>query len=190
MKSQFFTKEQLSVDVSNGMKEKDIAIKYNCCEGTVAYHKEKWKILTKDLCPTNPTNRNRRITNCHICGNPITLRMKCRTCTKIIRRYAVKQVLINLLGGKCTKCGYDKCINALDFHHIDEKNFGIGNALHDANLTSVVQEVLKCELLCSNCHREHHFEYSKAAKDEYIELIEQYIQKNNLIDRINDISAA
>lgn len=30
-------------------------------------------------------------------------------------------------GNKCSICGYDKCLGALEFHHLDseEKDFGI-----------------------------------------------------------------
>jgi hypothetical protein len=30
-------------------------------------------------------------------------------------------MLIGIKGGKCEKCGYDKCLDALEFHHIDQK---------------------------------------------------------------------
>lgn len=31
-----------------------------------------------------------------------------------------KQELVYIMGGKCVLCGYDKCIAALEFHHIDK----------------------------------------------------------------------
>jgi hypothetical protein len=36
-----------------------------------------------------------------------------------LRGYRRKLKLINLRGGKCEKCGYDKNLSALEFHHID-----------------------------------------------------------------------
>ena len=59
-------------------------------------------------------------------------------------------------GGKCARCGYDKCIQALDFHHKDsnQKDFGISD--DKMRLSEAVQEVKKCILICSNCHRELH----------------------------------
>ena len=36
-----------------------------------------------------------------------------------IRGYRRKLKLIELKGGKCEMCGYDKNISALEFHHID-----------------------------------------------------------------------
>ena len=62
---------------------------------------------------------------------------------------------LELLGGKCAVCGYDKCAQALEFHHIDpkEKSFSISTNLNKAwKLLEI--EFSKCVLLCANCHRE------------------------------------
>lgn len=70
-----------------------------------------------------------------------------------------KLELIELFGGKCEKCGYDKNIAAFDFHHInpDEKSFEIKvQMLKYKNDDEILNEALKCMLLCSNCHRELH----------------------------------
>lgn len=32
-----------------------------------------------------------------------------------------KMDVVERFGGKCCICGYDKCINALEFHHTDKK---------------------------------------------------------------------
>lgn len=39
-----------------------------------------------------------------------------------LRGYRRKIKLIELKGGKCESCGYDKNIAALDFHHIDPQS--------------------------------------------------------------------
>jgi hypothetical protein len=61
-------------------------------------------------------------------------------------------------GGKCQKCGYDKCIAALDFHHInpEEKICGVKD-LMIRRWDLIKEEIDKCVLLCSNCHRELHW---------------------------------
>jgi len=63
-------------------------------------------------------------------------------------------------GGKCCKCGYDKCVGALEFHHInpDEKEFGPGHNGHTRSWKRVKKELDKCILVCANCHREIHAE--------------------------------
>ena len=59
-------------------------------------------------------------------------------------------------GGKCIRCGYDKCLKALEFHHIDpsKKDFTISN--DHFKLLDAVEETKKCILICSNCHKEFH----------------------------------
>ena len=74
-----------------------------------------------------------------------------------VKRRAIKNMLINYKGGKCSKCGYDKCIRALEFHHLnpEEKDFGISKIL-TRSISSLKEEADKCILLCSNCHAEEH----------------------------------
>ena len=59
-------------------------------------------------------------------------------------------------GGTCEKCGYNKCIKALEFHHIDpsQKDFTISNDRF--KLIDAITESKKCVLICANCHREIH----------------------------------
>lgn len=66
--------------------------------------------------------------------------------------------LIEYLGGKCSRCGYNKCIAALDFHHInpETKSFNIAPSM-SRSMFSLMREADKCILLCSNCHRELHY---------------------------------
>lgn len=67
--------------------------------------------------------------------------------------------LIELKGGCCERCGYDKNIAAFDFHHKDptEKEYQLDmRKLSNTRMVKLIEEVQKCELLCANCHREHH----------------------------------
>ena len=59
-------------------------------------------------------------------------------------------------GGKCCKCGYDRCVRALDFHHVDPslKDFQVSGVSRSWDKIRV--ELDKCILVCSNCHRELH----------------------------------
>ena len=60
-------------------------------------------------------------------------------------------------GGKCCKCGYDKCMDALQFHHLDptQKEFTFGQR-RQSSLKTLRKEVQKCILVCANCHAEIH----------------------------------
>lgn len=69
-----------------------------------------------------------------------------------------KEKAVEYKGGKCEKCGYNKCIAAMDFHHInpDEKIYDVKDLM--IRKWEIIQtEIDKCILLCSNCHRELHW---------------------------------
>jgi hypothetical protein len=57
-------------------------------------------------------------------------RFRCRKCSSdavIKRRQNLKKMSVEHKGGKCSLCGYNKCISALEFHHLNpnEKEFQI-----------------------------------------------------------------
>ena len=70
-----------------------------------------------------------------------------------------KMFAINFYGGKCIKCGYDKCIYALEFHHRDKetKKAKPTYIIMRWSWKRVKEELDKCDLLCSNCHKEQEF---------------------------------
>ncbi len=73
-------------------------------------------------------------------------------------RKELKNKAVEYKGGSCEKCGYNKCMEALEFHHIDpkEKDFGIGGRTR--SWKNVKKELDKCIMVCANCHREIHEE--------------------------------
>lgn len=71
----------------------------------------------------------------------------------------IKYFLIQKRGGKCEKCGYNKNISALEFHHLDpsKKEFTLDSRnLERHSDEEILKEFDKCVLLCANCHAEHH----------------------------------
>ena len=67
--------------------------------------------------------------------------------------------LLKLAGEKCSKCGYNKNISALSFHHLEskDKDFKLDmRSLSNRTLDKVMNELQKCILLCHNCHAEIH----------------------------------
>ena len=82
------------------------------------------------------------------------------------RRIKVKKIAIEYKGGKCEICGYDKCVSALEFHHIDstKKDFGISEKGYTRSFTKIKEELDKCILVCANCHREIHENFSDSKK--------------------------
>jgi hypothetical protein len=81
------------------------------------------------------------------------------------RRRKVRLMAISQLGGKCSRCGYSKYPEVLEFHHKDprQKDFNISLKGHCRSWERVKNEIKKCDLLCANCHREIHVEQKLAA---------------------------
>lgn len=59
---------------------------------------------------------------------------------------------------KCCKCG-DERWYILDFHHTDPSNKlkDVGTLRHSGNFLQLKDEMIKCILLCKNCHYEFHY---------------------------------
>ncbi len=85
----------------------------------------------------------------------------CRDCCKIKGRKSqekLKQECVDYKGGCCQVCGYNKCLSALDFHHLNpkEKDFSVARKKMNVAHEKMRAELDKCVLLCANCHREEH----------------------------------
>lgn len=74
---------------------------------------------------------------------------------KRLGRRKLKAEAVRYKGGRCQRCGYDRCLAALVFHHRDrsKKEFHL-SLTQKTKLDSVKGELDKCDLLCSNCHAE------------------------------------
>lgn len=73
------------------------------------------------------------------------------------RRKTMRHRAIEYKGGKCSLCGYDRCFDALEFHHVDgRKDFGLSQDGLTRSWDRIEQELKKCILICANCHREEH----------------------------------
>lgn len=79
----------------------------------------------------------------------------------------MRQMSIEYKGSKCHSCGYEKCIDALEFHHTDssKKDFGISSKGYTRSWEKVKEELEKCMLLCANCHRELHAQIAAFPRD-------------------------
>ncbi|MDD5671747.1 MAG: hypothetical protein PHN49_08920 [Candidatus Omnitrophica bacterium] len=74
------------------------------------------------------------------------------------RRKKVRAMAVDYKGGKCQNCGYNRCIEALEFHHANPalKDFSISSKGYTRSWKRVRLELDKCVMLCANCHRELH----------------------------------
>jgi transposase len=81
---------------------------------------------------------------------------KCNVEAVSRRRRKVKRTLVAEAGGRCVLCGYDRCVAALEFHHLDrtDKRFSLSSRGVARALTRAREEARKGVLLCANCHAE------------------------------------
>ena len=129
--------------------------------------------------PQNVKSPRPRLQNCEICGEHLTGKQG-RFCSKFCKNrfhqtYVKQQErgltrkleLIQRLGGKCSVCGYNKNLAALQFHHLDEdlKEHELDmRSLSNRKLDAVLEEFEKCILLCANCHAELHYPHLELEK--------------------------
>jgi predicted HNH restriction endonuclease len=87
------------------------------------------------------------------------------------RRKKIREMAIEYKGGKCELCGYDRCFQALDFHHIGStgKDFGISDKGYTRSWEKVKKEIDKCILVCANCHRELHVGFKQLPREIEVE---------------------
>jgi len=95
-------------------------------------------------------------------------RKKCKDCCREVKRNRKRELLDHVHSIKkklkCSECGYDD-YRALQFHHFDEKDIGISQAIKDGwSKAKIDEEIKKCICLCGNCHLILHFEDSKSLR--------------------------
>lgn len=152
----------------------DISVLTNKSPTTVRYWLVKFRLKTKYL-----SFKDKGIIeygshkHCKRCDNDKTISefyqrrgkeggsVYCKLCTNnqtLERQRLLKIQLVNLKGGCCERCGYNKYIGALEFHHLDptKKDFTIAHLKLTTLNNKIKQELDKCILVCSNCHREIH----------------------------------
>ncbi len=130
---------------------------------------------------------------CELCDNHFTYSRDCRTTKTTCRsclvnrhRFTLKWWCVQLKGGCCQLCGYDRSLNALDFHHMEDKAFSIGGK-HNIPEDTLKTELKKTVLLCSNCHSEYHEaeqlkKYGRTEGDNIISDVQRLYDDGKLLD--------
>ena len=83
-------------------------------------------------------------------------------------RRRTKSRLVEAFGNKCCMCGQKYEDELYDFHHIDptNKKFSMGSRRGSCiSWERIVEEVKKCVMVCSNCHRLLHNGYASIPKN-------------------------
>lgn len=122
---------------------------------------------------------------CVICG----VETQKRLCVKHwsqVRRYRQKVAAVQLLGGKCVRCGYKESVSALEFHHLnpEEKEMNLSN-LANKSWVVIKEELKKCIILCSNCHRIEHRD--EKISDKFLDVVFDYKSGNNRSEEVAEL---
>ena len=82
------------------------------------------------------------------------------------KQYTVDKSWIESLQLACTQCGEDHPA-VLDFHHTDPttKEFTVSKMMGKYSRRRIEKEITKCVVLCSNCHRKHHWVERQCSKN-------------------------
>lgn len=170
-------KQILKKLVNENLSIREISEKTGKCGTSVRYWLKKYKLKTKIKKHNkgglaNKTKAWRKQGFCDICGekdlskfytkpNRLTKTTRCRVChnKKTIERFREqKKLAVEYKGGACKYCGYNKCLQALDFHHVNPSQKASNwKAMRNWVFERVKGELDKCELVCRNCHAEIHY---------------------------------
>ncbi len=173
-------KDILSKLIQDGLSTYQIAEKLNCSQTNTRHWLAKYdlstirtqdKLIPRESKKCNKCNQIKKREEFYSRKDSGGTTAYCISCSKnlvIERQRNFKQKCIDYKGGKCEKCGYCKCKSALEFHHREpgEKDFDISRTR--TNFREETQKELdKCDLLCSNCHRETHEILERVPTEEF-----------------------
>lgn len=164
-------KQVLEDLTERGLSLSEISEEINKSRTTVRYWLKKYELKLVRGERGKISERGRKILSlgCKFCGETDIDKMmskgggrKCNTLCKschnirtVERGRKNKAAYIEYKGGRCEKCGYSRCYDALEFHHPDPKEKDpTFKAIRYWGLEKAKRELDKCNLLCSNCHRE------------------------------------
>lgn len=162
--------------LSQGLSMRSISIKLGCSLSNVRYWSKKlalksnFKTFKEHEAKQYAKDSFKNCPRCNIVKSleefytrrkstqPSTYCKICSNDSAKERQKAFKVKCVTYKGSKCMLCGYDKCLAALEFHHLNspDKDFSIAKSWPLGFKEKVIKELDKCVLLCANCHRETH----------------------------------
>ena len=165
----------LEKDIADNLSTRKIAEKNGVSQGTVKHWLKKYDLKTNFLVGgVNGVKENGQYKFCPKCETVLPINEYynkstkkyikingfgyCKSCinkSTVERQRRLKQQCIDYKGGSCAICGYDKYPGALEFHHVNpkDKDFTISR-FKNRKFELIKDELDKCVLLCSNCHKE------------------------------------
>lgn len=157
-------KDKLIQQIEIGLSTWKLADYFKTTQPNIRYWLKKYELQTnrtsniisgKKLCPRCKDDKDK--SEFYQYKKSSSFCKKCILESNTERRLQTKQKAVDYLGGKCTSCGYNKCLAALEFHHINPKDKDKDYFNYRGGFTDTLKtELDKCVLLCANCHREKH----------------------------------
>jgi hypothetical protein len=159
-------RELLERLVASGVTLREIALELDRSIATVRHWLRRWPIQRpdarrSDVAEDAPHETERRCPRHGVGTFRLDSRrtyrcVRCSTEAVSMRRRRVKRTLVAEAGGCCAACGYDRCVAALQFHHLEpaRKQFALSTNGVTRSLARARVEARKCVLLCANCHAE------------------------------------
>ena len=168
----------LSLMINQGLSTHQIAKKTGKGQTTIRHWLKKFGLKTKPIyktrkkeiiknengielkvCPKCNSTKELNKQNFYISSNGKT-HSWCKKCNDEVaykKQKELKQRCVDMKGGKCVFCGYNKYVGSMDFHHTDpnEKEYSISD-LRTYSFDKIKSELDKCILVCRNCHGELH----------------------------------
>jgi Homeodomain-like domain len=154
--------------VEDGLSVRRIAERLERSSATVRHWLSEYGLQTQRArlrSPVEPSRAGVAVRDCPRHGRTKFVRrgdekgwrcLRCRSEAVTRRRQKVKDILVREAGGRCARCGYDRHVGALEFHHLDpvDKRFSLSQMGVARALDRAREEAGKCVLLCANCHAE------------------------------------
>lgn len=151
--------KDLTEKVNAGLSTREIADQLGCSQTNVQYWIRKLGLQTEYATRTYCCKQCGETSESKMMRNGKTVsRTLCKSChnqNTIERGRQNRQVILDELGGCCTRCGYDNPV-ALDIHHTTERKDPNFSTMKYWKLERALEEIKDCVLLCANCHREEH----------------------------------
>lgn len=172
-------KDLLVYFVEQGFSTRQLSLEFDKGQSTIRYWLQKYNLKTNNKSFSdgyiNPNIKRVEIGNQSCCGCGVLLTSNnsydrkqrktyssyCKEChskNTLEKRIKFKKDCVEYKGGSCINCGYDKNITALEFHHINPKEKEMQpSKMMGKSKEFIKNELDKCVLFCSNCHREEHY---------------------------------
>ena len=111
---------------------------------------------TEEFFPSELRNRLQRCKSCSMLyqKNMYQKHKPKRMAWQKKRRYKNVERLIKLKDNPCMDCGQKFHFSAMDYDHKGDKKYIVSHVVRSlCSWNTIMKEINKCDLVCSNCHR-------------------------------------